>query len=256
MRRLLIAGNWKMNTVTGSARELAEAIVSGLPAGCRSVDVLVSPPFPYLSVVRETIGKSAVMLAAQNVSPEPPGAFTGEIAVEMLKDVGCSHVILGHSERRHVLGETDEFINRKVKTAIEGGLDVILCVGELLSQRESGHTTSVLDEQMNGSLAGVSTQQMSHVVIAYEPVWAIGTGVTATPDQAEQAHGHLRKWLSERYNSGIADSCRILYGGSVKPDNANSLLGRSDIDGALIGGASLKADSFLAIVAAGMSVSE
>jgi triosephosphate isomerase (TIM) len=255
MRRLLIAGNWKMNTVRQTALDLATAIVKGLPDGHDAVDVLVAPPFPYLTAVRDELNGSRVELAAQNVHPEPPGAFTGEVSVDMLRDAGCTQVLLGHSERRHLLGEIDEFINRKVKASLAGGLQVILCVGELLSERESGQTESVLDRQLNGSLDGVSAGQMANVVIAYEPVWAIGTGQTATPDQAEAAHRHLRKRLAERYNPETAGACRILYGGSVKPDNADSLLGLADIDGALIGGASLKADSFLAIVASGIRAS-
>jgi triosephosphate isomerase (TIM) len=255
MRRQLIAGNWKMNTTRRSAQQLATAVVAGLLDGHEALDVLVAPPFPYLVAVRETLNGSPVALAAQNVHPEPPGAFTGEVAVDMLRDVGCTHVILGHSERRHSLGETDEFINRKVKAALAGGLDVILCVGELLSERESGKTESVLDGQLEGSLADVAAADMPRVVIAYEPVWAIGTGVTATPEQAQAAHRHLRKRLADRYNPETANACRILYGGSVKPDNADSLLTCADIDGALIGGASLKADSFLTIVAAGIRAS-
>jgi len=244
-----------MNTIRRTAQELAAAVVAGLPDGSDAVDVLVAPPFPYLAYVRETLHGSPVALAAQNVHPEPPGAFTGEVSVEMLRDVGCSHVILGHSERRHSLGETDEFINRKVKAALAGGLTVILCVGELLSEREAGRTESVLDSQLDGSLADVPAGDMANVVIAYEPVWAIGTGVTATPEQAQAAHDHLRKRLADRYNPKTANACRILYGGSVKPDNADSLLTCADIDGALIGGASLKADSFLAIVASGIGAS-
>ncbi|MFQ5731195.1 MAG: triose-phosphate isomerase [Planctomycetaceae bacterium] len=256
MRRPFIAGNWKMNTTAASARELAAAVAGGLPAGRAAVDVLVAPPFPYLAAVRNALQGGSVLLAGQNASAEPPGAFTGEVAVEMLADVGCSHVILGHSERRHGMGETDEIVCRKVKAALAGGLDVILCVGELLEEREAGRTESVLDTQIEGSLAGVTADDMNRVTIAYEPVWAIGTGVTASPEQAEQAHSHLRKRLADRYNSSVAAAARIQYGGSVKPDNAAELLGRPDIDGALVGGASLNAASFLAIIAAGIGTAK
>ena len=247
MRRPLIAGNWKMNTTADSAVALAQGIVAGLPAGDAS-DVLVAPPFPYLAVVKQALGDSGVLLSGQNASPESPGAFTGEVAVEMLADVGCSHVILGHSERRHVLGENDAFINRKVKAVLSGNLSVILCVGELLEEREADQTEAVLDAQMVGGLADVTAARMANVTIAYEPVWAIGTGKTATPEQAGAAHSHLRKWLADQYNAEVAAATRILYGGSVKPENAGELLAIEDIDGALVGGASLKAESFLGII--------
>ena len=216
--------------------------------------MLVCPPFPYLLPVGEVIRASGVKLGAQDVYFEPPGAFTGEVAVPMLVDAGCRYVIMGHSERRHVLGETDEVIGRKVAAAIAGGLDVILCVGELLAQREADRTKAVLDSQMEGGLARIKEEALDHVVIAYEPVWAIGTGLTATPAQAEEAHLHLRKWLVSRYNSRRSEGMRILYGGSVKADNALELMSQPDVDGALVGGASLKADSFLAIVDAAAKV--
>lgn len=247
MRPPLIAGNWKMNTTADSAVALAEGIVAGLPAG-DGADVLVAPPFPYLAAVKRALGESGVVLAGQNASPESPGAYTGEVAVEMLADVGCSHVILGHSERRHVLGEDDAFINRKVQAVLAGNLGAILCVGELLEEREAEQTEAVLDAQMAGGLADVTANQMANVVIAYEPVWAIGTGKTASPDQAGAAHSHLRKWLADQYNAEVAAATRILYGGSVKPENAGELLAIEDIDGALVGGASLKAESFLGII--------
>ena len=254
MRRLLIAGNWKMNTTRESGAALAKAVAEG-SSGQDQVDVLVAPPFPYLISVAEAVSGTHVSLAAQNVYFENPGAFTGEVAVEMLKDCGCDSVILGHSERRHVLGETDSQINQKVSASLANGLSVILCVGELLEEREAGQTETVLDRQMEGGLEGVTAEGMSNVVIAYEPVWAIGTGKTATPDQAEEAHVHLRKWLEDRYNSDLANSTRILYGGSVKPDNAAELLSQPNVDGALVGGASLKAELFLPIIEAGVSVS-
>jgi len=253
-RTPLIAGNWKMNTTRASAVELARK-VSVAAANAKHVDVLVCPPFPYLTPVRDALGTGGVALGAQNVYFEPPGAFTGEVAVEMLLDVGCRYVILGHSERRHVLGENDAVINRKVQASLAKGLDVILCVGELLQERQAGRTEAVLDAQMSGGLSGVSAEALAHVVLAYEPVWAIGTGVTASPEQADSAHAHLRKWLAGRYNPQVAQRMRILYGGSVKPDNAASLLGLPNVDGALVGGASLKADQFVPIIEAAVAVS-
>lgn len=247
MRRFLVAGNWKMNTTRDVGVQLASGIAAAVPADS-AVDVLVCPPFPYLVPVADVLGGSGVTLGAQDVYFESPGAFTGEVAVPMLVDCGCQSVILGHSERRHVLGESDDLINRKVRAALAGGLQVILCVGELLSEREAGSTDSVLNRQMEGGLADINEADAARVVIAYEPVWAIGTGVTASPEQAESAHLHLRKWLAGRYTPVFSESARILYGGSVKPDNAESLLGQPNVDGALVGGASLKGDSFLPIV--------
>ncbi len=253
MRTPLIAGNWKMNTDSSSAAELAAAIV------CRAGEVtdaelLVCPPTIYLTQVRDSIGDAAVSLGAQNMYHESGGAYTGETSVSMLNDIGAKYVILGHSERRHIMGESDEDVNKKTHAALQAGLRPIVCVGELLEQREAGQTTEVIRGQMEGSLADVTAEQISSVVIAYEPVWAIGTGKVATPEQAEEVHADLRKQLTERYNAEIADTVRILYGGSVKPDNAETLLGQPNIDGALIGGASLKADDFLAIAAAGAAV--
>jgi triosephosphate isomerase len=255
MRKYLVAGNWKMNTTTASACALAKSLATGVPNSNSKVEVLACPPYPYLVAVRDALAGSRVTLGAQNCYFEPPGAFTGEVAAGMLKDVGCTYVILGHSERRHVLGETDSVINRKVLAALGTGLKVILCVGELLAERQGGKTETVLDTQMEGGLANVSAGSMADVVIAYEPVWAIGTGVTASPDQAESAHEHLRKWLANRYNPQVSQSVRILYGGSVKADNANELLSQTNVDGALVGGASLKAETFLPIVEAAAKLS-
>ena len=192
---------------------------------------------------------SKVALGAQNMYFQPEGAYTGEIAASMLRDLGCRYVILGHSERRHILHETDEEINKKVHAALAAGLLPIVCVGELLAEREAGRTGEVIRRQFAGSLAGLSEEQMRKIVIAYEPVWAIGTGKVATPAQAEEAHLDLRKIIQQRYNEAVAQTVRIQYGGSVKPDNAAELLRQPDIDGALVGGASLKADQFLGIVA-------
>jgi triosephosphate isomerase len=246
MRRPLIAGNWKMNTNRTGAVELAKALADGV--GETAAEILVCPPFTWLSEVSAAAGGSPVQVGAQNCWHEPSGAYTGEISVDMLKDVGCDYVILGHSERRHVIGETDEMINQKAKAALAGGLKAILCVGELLEEREAEKTDEVLTTQMAGGLAGIT--DLSNVVIAYEPVWAIGTGKVASPEQADAAHAHLRKWVENNYTAESAAGIRILYGGSVKPDNAATLLSLENVDGALVGGASLKADLFLPIIAA------
>jgi triosephosphate isomerase len=248
VRRSFIAGNWKMNLNRQQAVELAKAVVSGAGKFPR-VDLAVCPPSVYLDAVGQTIKGSEVALGAQNMYHEAAGAFTGEVSAAMLTDVGCRYVILGHSERRHILGETDEQINRKVLAALAAGLIPIVCVGELLSEREAGQTAAVIRRQFEGSLAGLSAEQMQKVVIAYEPVWAIGTGKVATPQQAQEVHLDLRKLIASRYNADLAQTVRIQYGGSVKPSNAAELLSQPDIDGALVGGASLKADDFLGIVA-------
>jgi triosephosphate isomerase (TIM) len=263
-RRKLVAGNWKMNTTRAGGIELARAIAAKVPSAKKAsaksagdtddVEVLVCPPFPYLLSVGEAIQGSGVELGGQDVYFEPPGAYTGEVAVPMLLDVGCRYVILGHSERRHVLHERDHVIGQKVAAAIAGGLEVILCVGELLSEREANETHRVLDSHLEGGLAQITEEALEHVTIAYEPVWAIGTGKTASPAQAQECHLHLRKWLERRYNSRRSEGMRILYGGSVKADNALELMSQADVDGALVGGASLKADSFLAIVEAAAKV--
>src|SRR5690606_22022188 len=255
MRRLFVAGNWKMTQTSASAVALARGVADGAADHVSGVDVAVGPSFVHLAAVKEALGSSGVQLAAQNAYFEPPGAFTGETSLEMLSDVGCDWVILGHSERRHVLGETDELINQKVRAALEKNLKVILCVGELIGEREAEQTTAVLDRQMEGGLADISADQMAGVVLAYEPVWAIGTGLTATPDQAESAHAHLRNCLQTSYTSSVADATRIQYGGSVKPDNAADLLSQPNVDGALVGGASLKPETFLPIVEAAAKIS-
>ena len=248
MRRFLVAGNWKMNTDQVSGTALAGALAAAHSAAHDGVEVLVCPPYPYLSAIATATSGSAVELGAQDVYFEASGAYTGEVSVDMLKDVGCSYVLLGHSERRHVMGETDELINKKLRVGIAGGLTVVLCVGELLSEREAGQTETVLDRQLAGGLSEVTEEEAVDLVIAYEPVWAIGTGVTASPDQAESAHAHIRKWVAERYNSAFSDRIRILYGGSVKPDNAETLMQQPNVDGALVGGASLKPELFVPII--------
>jgi triosephosphate isomerase (TIM) len=248
MRRPFIAGNWKMNTNRASAVALAEGLAKQAET-LQGVDLAVCPPSCYLDVVGRVVAGSKVALGAQNMYFEKDGAFTGELSAAMLCDLGCKYVILGHSERRHILGETDALINKKVHAALAAGLIPIVCVGELLSEREAGQTLTVIQTQFDGSLAGLTAEQMATTVIAYEPVWAIGTGKVATPQQAEEVHLALRKIIGGRYNSSIADSVRLQYGGSVKPDNAADLLKQADIDGALVGGASLKVDQFLGIVA-------
>jgi triosephosphate isomerase len=249
MRRKLIAGNWKMNTDRAGAVTLAKGIAER--AGeVGELELLVCPPFVYLAAVADVLRATNVGIGAQNMYHEANGAYTGEISATMLKDVGCRYVILGHSERRHILGETDEAVNRKTRGALSAGLVPIVCVGEQLSEREAGQTQAVIRRQFEGSLANVSTEQIGRVVIAYEPVWAIGTGKVATPEQAEEVHAELRRLLAERYNEGSAAAVRILYGGSVKPDNAGELLAQPNIDGALVGGASLKVSDFLGIALA------
>jgi len=253
-RRKFIAGNWKMNTTRSEAVTLARAVAEGVGAG-RGVDVAVCPPSVYLDVVGQVLAGTAVGLGGQNCYHAAKGAFTGEVSAAMLRDVGCQFVIVGHSERRQLFHETDADVNRKLLAALEAGLTPILCVGETLAQREAGQTFGVVRGQLAGSLAGLSAEQMGRVVIAYEPVWAIGTGVVATPTQAEEVHADLRRWLAERYNPAVAAEVRIQYGGSVTAENAFSLLSQPNIDGALVGGASLKAESFLAIVASGEKAS-
>jgi triosephosphate isomerase len=248
MRRPFIAGNWKMNLDMASAVDLAEGVAREADS-VDGVDLAVCPPSVYLAAVAKAIQGSKVALGAQNVYHEPKGAFTGEISPAMLVDLGCRYVILGHSERRHVLGETDEQVNKKVHAALGAGLRPIICVGELLSEREAGKTLEVIRCQFDGSLAGLTEDQLMSIVIAYEPVWAIGTGKVATPDQAEEVHLDLRKIVEERYNKETAEAVRIQYGGSVKPENAAELLARPNIDGALVGGASLSVETFMGIVA-------
>ncbi len=247
MRRPFVAGNWKMNLDLASAVALAQELAEKANADS-SVDIAVCPPSVYLEAVGKALAGSSVKLGAQNIYHEPKGAFTGEISAAMLKDLGCTYVILGHSERRHVLHESSEDVNLKVLAALDAGLIPIVCVGELITEREAEQTDAVIRRQFEGSLSGVSPQQMANVVIAYEPVWAIGTGKVATPQQAEDVHLGLRRLLVERYNGGVAESVRIQYGGSVKPDNAAELMAKPNIDGALVGGASLKADSLMGIV--------
>lgn len=247
MRRGFIAGNWKMNLEKNTAIELVKALIKG-SEDVSDRDILVCPSYPLLSVVNDILGDSNIWLGAQNMYFEKKGAFTGEVSADMLKSVGCEWVILGHSERRHVFNEGDDIINKKMKSAIGQGLNPILCVGELLEERESGKTEVVVKRQILDSLKGISMEDIKKVAIAYEPVWAIGTGKTATPEDADSIHLLIRNILKNLYDSSVSENIRILYGGSVKPENVCSLMGKDNIDGALVGGASLKADSFLKII--------
>ena len=247
-RRKFIAGNWKMFTDLGEAKDLAKGVADGAAsANCR---IAVCPPFPWLNAVAGVLAGTNVELAAQNCHQELSGAYTGEVSASMLKAAGCSLVIIGHSERRHGLNESDSLLNQKTKTALAQGLEVIFCIGELLSERQSNETESVLDRQLTAGLEGLSAEHMEKVTIAYEPVWAIGTGQVATTEQAQTAHAFIRQKISELFGEKTASDVIIQYGGSVKPENAAGLLAQPDIDGALVGGASLKADSFLGIIAA------
>lgn len=250
-RKNFVCGNWKMFTSSASAIDLAQQIAGG--ATSRTVSVAICPPFPYLAVVAKALAGSSVALGAQNLYPAREGAFTGEVSPEMLLDVGCQYVIIGHSERRNILGETNLFINQKVRFSAEAGLNVIFCVGETLEQRTKGDTQRVLLEQVEQGLAEFPAQRVNQLVVAYEPVWAIGTGVNATPEQAQEAHLFIRQTIAAKFGGNAAENLVIQYGGSVKPDNARVLMQQPDVDGALVGGASLKADSFLAIVQAAIA---
>ncbi|MGP8201119.1 MAG: triose-phosphate isomerase [Limisphaerales bacterium] len=252
-RKKFIIGNWKMHTKTADAARLAEAVVDAVGME-QHVVVAICPPFTYLALVGEILKGSHVSLGAQNLYPGEEGAFTGEISPTMLVDVGCKYVILGHSERRHTLGETDGFINQKVLIALASSLNVILCVGETLDQRKTGQTETVLDRQLVQGLAGLSADTLPRLIVAYEPVWAIGsTGHHATPQQVQEAHAVIRCRFGQMFGEKAAQSLPIQYGGSVKPNNAASFLSQQGVDGALLGGASLIADQFMAIVHAGIS---
>jgi len=247
MRTPVMAGNWKMHCTSGEAVVLARELVERLASGVEA-EVIVSPACTSLIPVREAIAGSPIALAAQNIHWEPKGAFTGEVSAEMAKDAGCTHVIIGHSERRALFGYTDASVNRKVIAALAKGLTPIVCIGEMLTDREAGTTRDVILGQLDGALEGLDAEAIGQLIVAYEPVWAIGTGHTATPAQAEEVHGWIRERLGDLAGSGVAYNLRILYGGSVKPDNVAELMGQTNIDGALVGGASLKADSFERIV--------
>lgn len=247
MRRFLVAGNWKMNGSSGANSTLLGGIREGLSGG-DAVDLLVCPPFPYLGSVVAALEGSKVRVGAQNVSQFESGAYTGETSASMLRDVGCDYVIVGHSERRTLFAEASDVVAAKYLAALAQGLKPILCVGETLEEREGGRTEAVIDAQLDAVLdaAGVST--FAEAVVAYEPVWAIGTGRTATPEIAQEVHGFIRGWLGRRFGEAAAARIRIQYGGSVKPENAAALMAQPDVDGGLVGGASLDPESFAKIV--------
>ncbi|HMP89495.1 MAG TPA: triose-phosphate isomerase [Kiritimatiellia bacterium] len=250
-RKPIVAGNWKMNKTVADAIDLASAIKRDL-AGCKDVDIVLCPPFTALKAVSDVITGTHIDLGAQNMHWEKSGAFTGEISAEMLREVYCHYVILGHSERRTYFGETDAIVNKKTKAALESNLTPIVCVGETLTEREGGKTNDVVGTQVRGSLAGLSPRQLVDSVIAYEPVWAIGTGKTASPEQAQEVHAFIRGVLRDIADEAVAQSVRIQYGGSVKASNARELFNLPDIDGGLIGGAALEARSFVEIVQAAL----
>ena len=254
MRKQLIAGNWKMYKTLAPARELVSGIIAGLPrvGTLDHVEILICPPVQLLFPIAKAVAGTPIKFGAQNAHYETQGAFTGEVSVPMLADTGCTHVIIGHSERRQIFCEDNALLARKVRAVVAGGLQVVYCVGETLAQREAGQTQSVIKNQLDEVLnREVSAENL---IIAYEPVWAIGTGKTATPQQAQEVHAFIRNWLGETYGKPAAVQIRILYGGSVKPGNASELLGQPDIDGALVGGACLAADDFLAIISAAASI--
>ncbi|MFA5357111.1 MAG: triose-phosphate isomerase [Candidatus Omnitrophota bacterium] len=255
MRKTIIAGNWKMYKSIGEAIELANGLKRELyKLDSQDVDIVLCPPFTALSEVFEVISDSNIDLGAQNIYFQEEGAFTGEISPLMLKDAGCKYVIIGHSERRQYFGETNESVNSKLKAALKHGLTPIVCVGETLKQREAEETFKVLEDHISNGLKDIPETDISRVVIAYEPVWAIGTGKTATSAQAEEAHKYIRGLLKKMYNDDAAEAMRIQYGGSVKPDNITELMNQPDVDGALVGGASLKVDTFADIVKKGAAV--
>ncbi len=247
MRRPFIAGNWKLHKTLAESRDLAQQLFVGT-ADVKDRDIVIAPVFTALAAVTQIVGDTHIGLAAQNCYPADQGAFTGEVSPALLKDAGCGYVIIGHSERRQLFSETDEFINQKVHKCLEIGLNPILCIGETLEERETDQMLEVLTRQVKGGLAGLTAEQMEQIVIAYEPVWAIGTGKTATDEQAQEAHSFIRGLVQGLFTPEVAAAVRILYGGSVKPGNVDGLMAQADIDGALVGGASLNAEDFLRII--------
>ena len=247
-RRPLVAGNWKMHRTGPEAVELIDQLKDGYTAA--RAEVMVAPPFTALESVGRALQGSSIVLGAQNVHWKEEGAFTGETSTVQLLALGVTHVIIGHSERRQLFGETDSWVSKKARAVLHAGMRPVVCIGETLAERDGGRTLEVCATQLHGSLAGVAVEEMTHVVLAYEPVWAIGTGRNATPAQAQEVHAHVRELLVRLFGRPVGEAVRILYGGSVKADNAAELLGQADVDGALVGGASLKAQEFLAIIAA------
>lgn len=250
MRTQIIAGNWKMHTTLAEASILVEGLKKALAATTMNRQVVVCPPFTGLSTVTDLVADTDIAVGAQNMYFEEKGAFTGEVSPVMLSDIGCEYVILGHSERRQYFGETDETVNKKIKTALRFAMTPIVCVGESLEQREADETEAFITTQIDAGLAGLTADEVKTIVIAYEPIWAIGTGRTATSAQAEEVCAFIRKRIATLFGADAADCVRVLYGGSVKGSNAAELLAEADIDGALVGGASLKADDFMAIITA------
>jgi len=247
MRKIIIAGNWKMNSTISQTLELANGLKRNL-YDVDTAEIVICPPFTALADASEIISESNIKLGAQNMHWEEKGAYTGEISPEMLKDLGCKYVILGHSERRQYFSETNEIVNKKLKAALKIGLSPIVCVGEKLEEKKSNKTFDIVKDHVTNSLKELSKEDLQKVVVAYEPVWAIGTGLTATPQQAQEVHSFIRKLLTEMSNQQTAQDITIQYGGSVKPDNINDLIKEKDIDGALVGGASLKVESFIQII--------
>lgn len=246
-RKPIIAGNWKMNKTSVEACDLVRKIAYAV-VNVTDREVVIAPPFTVIHALNDTVRDTNIVLAGQNMHWEDKGAFTGEISAEMLLDLGCKYVIIGHSERRQYFGETDENVNKKVKQGLKKGLKPIMCVGETLVEREAGKLNEIINRQVTGGLKDVSAEEMKKVVVAYEPVWAIGTGKTATPEQANEVHALIRQKVKSLYSEDIANGLRIQYGGSVTPENVSSLMAKPDIDGALVGGASLKPESFAALV--------
>ena len=252
MRKLFIAGNWKMNKCLAEAVALAKG-VADRASSLQDAEVAVCPTFVHLAAVCDAVAGTNVAVGGQNLYVKPDGAFTGEISAPMLADVGCKYVLAGHSERRHVFGEPDDLVAQKVRAALDGGLDVILCVGEQLAERQAGQMKDVVRRHVQTGLGKVAAEEMARLVIAYEPVWAIGTDINATPQQAQEVHEYIRALLAKAHGDRVAQATRIQYGGSVKPANARDILSQPDVDGALVGGASLDVDSFIGIIQAGLA---
>lgn len=255
MARKIVAGNWKMNLLPDEGYQLIEDLSNFCEGNTLdNIEVVVAPPFIHLAKAAEMTVHSKVTISAQNCSDQLSGAYTGEVSVEMLKAVGVNWTLIGHSERREYYGDTNEFVNGKLKRAIEAEMTPVLCVGEVLTDRKAGNQEAVVADQLKGALAGFSADDVKKMVVAYEPVWAIGTGETASPEQAQEVHAFIRKYLTETYSSEVANAVSILYGGSVKPENAKEIFGQPDVDGGLIGGASLKYEQFVKLIEIGQEV--
>ena len=250
MRKNIVAGNWKMNTTLPEGIELAKGVKASLEGKSPKCDVILGVPFTHLASIAEIVKGTHIKVSAENCAAEAKGAFTGEVSASMVKSTGATHVILGHSERRSYYGETSEILVKKVRQALDNGLEIIFCIGEVLEEREAGHHFEVVEKQVREGLFNLTEEEFRHVVLAYEPVWAIGTGKTATSDQAEEMHAHIRKVVAGKYGEKVAEDATILYGGSAKASNAPELFAKPDVDGGLIGGASLKAADFLPIIEA------